>query len=140
MASRSPEEVQVGIRKIIFSEKVVMQWHRLPRQVVQSLSMKVSTKHGDVALSCAWLVGMAWWLGWMISEVFSNHNDAIFYTATVSCDTVCLLVYNRNPQRGTPKQHISHLFGTDLTKLCTIQDALSENLRKVHGHVSSTPT
>ena len=41
----------MGIRKNFFSKRVVMQWHRLPRAVVESLSLKVFKKHADVALS-----------------------------------------------------------------------------------------
>ena len=34
----------------IYSQKVLRHWHRLPREVGNSLSLKVFKKHGDVAL------------------------------------------------------------------------------------------
>jgi len=41
---------RLDIRKSFFLERVVMQWHRLPRAVRESPSLEVFEKHGDVAL------------------------------------------------------------------------------------------
>jgi len=41
---------KLDIRKKLLSERVIMHWHRLPRQLVGSLSLEVFKNCGDVAL------------------------------------------------------------------------------------------
>lgn len=41
---------RLDIRRYFFSERMVLQWHRLPREVVQSLSLEVFQNCGNVAL------------------------------------------------------------------------------------------
>ena len=44
------EKFSSGIRKHFFSEKVVRQWHRMLREVVESLFLKMLKESVDVAL------------------------------------------------------------------------------------------
>ena len=50
MTSSCTREVQVGYSGTSIIQKRVRQWHRLPRKVVESLSLEVFKNRGDVAL------------------------------------------------------------------------------------------
>ena len=51
------ERFGLDIKKDFFSGRVVLQWHRLHREVVQSPSLEVFQSRVDVALR-TWSVGM----------------------------------------------------------------------------------
>ena len=75
--------MNLRIRKYLFSKTVVRYWHGLPRGAIESPSLEVFRSRGGVALrDTTWLVGMVgmgWWLDWMILEVFSNPSDSMIY-------------------------------------------------------------
>ena len=50
MAEDGGCQLRLDIRRNLLSERVVMHWHRLPREVVKSPYLEVLKKHGDVAL------------------------------------------------------------------------------------------
>jgi len=47
------------IRNNFFSERAVLQWHKLLREVVESLSLEVFKSHGGMALGD--MVGRQYW-------------------------------------------------------------------------------
>jgi len=50
----------LDIKKKLFSERVVMDWNGMPREGVESPSLEVSKKRGDVALGDV-VSGQYWW-------------------------------------------------------------------------------
>ena len=69
----------LGIKKNVFSERVVMQWHRLHRQVAESSSLEVFKNSGDVVLRdmVSGHGGDELGLNLMILVVCSNLNESI---------------------------------------------------------------
>ena len=70
---------RLDLRKNFCSERAEMQWHRLPREVVQSPSLEVFKNRVDVALKDV-VVGhgeVGCKLDLVILEVFSNHNGSM---------------------------------------------------------------
>jgi len=61
------------------TKRVVRQWHRLPREGVESLSLEVLKNRGDVALRdmVSGHSGVGLGLDWMILVLFYNRFDAL---------------------------------------------------------------
>jgi len=51
---------RLNIRNNFFSARVVRPWHRLPKEVVESLALEVLKKHVDVAQRDM-VSGQDWW-------------------------------------------------------------------------------
>ena len=67
----------MDIRNHFFSGEAVRQWHRLPREVVESPFLEVSKSRVDVALRAMGSGVMGCWLDWVILGFFSNLNDSM---------------------------------------------------------------
>ena len=67
------------MKKNLFSERVVMRWHRLPRQLMESLFLEVFKNLGDVALRdvVGGHGGSGLGLELVTLAVFSNLNDFV---------------------------------------------------------------
>ena len=65
---------RLDIRKNFFPKRVVMHWHRLPREVVGSPTLGVLQSSGDVALRNV-AVNTVGWAGILV--VFFNLNDSV---------------------------------------------------------------
>ena len=50
MAQMVPGRFRLNIKKYFFSGRAVRQWHRLPREMVESPFLEMFKNHGDVAL------------------------------------------------------------------------------------------
>ena len=77
--SRTQQTSRFGVRKN-FSKTAVRQWHRLPRDVVESPSLKVIKKRVDVALRSmvsGEILVVGGQLDWVILDIFSNLGDFV---------------------------------------------------------------
>jgi len=52
---------RLNARKNFFCERVIRLWKRLPREVVESLSLEVLENRSDVRSEGHGLVGKYWW-------------------------------------------------------------------------------
>lgn len=70
----------LNIRKNFFSERVMRQWHGLPRELMESLFLEMLKKLVDVALIYTiyhHYSGLGLVFGLVILEVFLNLNDSV---------------------------------------------------------------
>ena len=65
-------------------------WDRLPREVMESMSLEVSENHGDVVLgtTVSGNGGNELGLGMVISEGFSNVNDSMIISKVISFNRI----------------------------------------------------
>jgi len=71
---------RLHIKRSFSSERVARHWHRLPRDVVEALSLEVLKERAAVVLQdrvCWAMLVVGGWLDWMNLAVFSNLNDSL---------------------------------------------------------------